>query len=376
MHRILVSRYNLQLCLPKTHILKLMYPSFDSAIRLSTGESNEQSDSTTNGSSNFALDHQEFRNSLSSEKGRNKNFLRVAKAEVETVSFLFPSVNASRIRICMAAWLAALCDIDDLVEAMCAEDAEASVSRAIGSLKGEEVTPDGKFLLWGGLFVIPRLLREILILSTDLITPLQAYDVVRVIDLFQAHCRKYLSAYEAEDFFAGVAGALEGLVQEQKFRQGLLAKELGQYLVIRAYTIGVSPSLSLLRSEYCPHGNLEKLQAIQIFLNILLGLQNDLIGLERDLESGEDMNAVIVLMKTMGNESQEVTPITILQAVHQAVAYHNDIFRRSLELQQSHMRGENELDPPDKFVANAQLRLAETHLKWCLTSKRYQVSMS
>ncbi|CAI7668819.1 unnamed protein product [Penicillium bialowiezense] len=332
--------------------IELMYPSFDSAIRLSTGESNEQSDSTTNGSSNFALDHQEFRNSLSSEKGRNKNFLRVAKAEVETVSFLFPSVNASRIRICMAAWLAALCDIDDLVEAMCAEDAEASVSRAIGSLKGEEVTPD------------------------DLITPLQAYDVVRVIDLFQAHCRKYLSAYEAEDFFAGVAGALEGLVQEQKFRQGLLAKELGQYLVIRAYTIGVSPSLSLLRSEYCPHGNLEKLQAIQIFLNILLGLQNDLIGLERDLESGEDMNAVIVLMKTMGNESQEVTPITILQAVHQAVAYHNDIFRRSLELQQSHMRGENELDPPDKFVANAQLRLAETHLKWCLTSKRYQVSMS
>lgn len=141
-----------------------MYPSFDSEIRLSARESSVQSDSTANVSSNFALDHREFRTSLSSEKCCNKNFLQVAKAEIETVSLLFPSVNASRIRICMAAWLAALCDIDDLIEAMCAEDAEASVSRAIGSLKGEEVIPGGKFL-FGGV-AIPRLLRGILILST------------------------------------------------------------------------------------------------------------------------------------------------------------------------------------------------------------------
>ena len=166
------------------------------------------------------------------------------------------------------------------------------------------------------------------------------------------------------------------MAEEQDFRQGLLAEDFGQYMRIRAYTIGIFPSLSLLRSEFRPQGDLNKLLAIQVYLNILLGLQNDLLGLEKDLQSGENMNAVIVLMKTMGKGSQKLPPITVLQAVPQAVAYYNNTFYHLLELLQSIFHAENGLDLAGKFVANAQLRLSETHLQWCLTAKRYQVSLS
>ena len=64
---------------------------------------------------------------------------------------------------------------------------------------------------------------------------------------------------------------------------------------IRTRTIGIAPLFSLIRSEILPSNHYTgDLQAMQKALNTAAGFQNDLIGLERDIEGSESINAVLL----------------------------------------------------------------------------------
>jgi hypothetical protein len=64
---------------------------------------------------------------------------RQVSAEIKAVCLFFPGIRTERIRVCMSAWLAVVCDVDDSLEIMTPKDAEAAVSGAISILQGFSV---------------------------------------------------------------------------------------------------------------------------------------------------------------------------------------------------------------------------------------------
>lgn len=105
----------------------------------------------------------------------------------------------------------------------------------------------------------------------------------------------------------------------------------------------------------------------------VVGLQNDLVGLEKDLENGEVMNAVTILardkIKAAGQE-----PVISHEHIEEICDLHNDWLLSTVEAWEVIQRStENEVE--EMILGTEVLAFAGTHLKWCVSSKRYQVEL-
>ena len=102
------------------------------------------------------------------------------------------------------------------------------------------------------------------------------------------------------NFLNEVQKACEGLVWEFQYRQtshSNIGNDLATYLQIRSRIMGIAPFFTLISSLYTPRGgDQEKISVLQGAVSLATGLQNDLIGLEKDLRNGERMNAVMVVL--------------------------------------------------------------------------------
>ncbi|CAG8888275.1 unnamed protein product [Penicillium egyptiacum] len=162
----------------------------------------------------------------------------------------------------MAAWVGTLCDVDDLIEAMSPSDAASAISGSLAILQDEV----GNSMEASGISSIKK--------------------VINAMQMFRDHCRRYLSKPEAKDFFDEVCTAFEGFSFELELRQKALASSLETYIDIRTRTIGVAPFFNLIKSEYSPGYHVDDSLEMQRDVYTVVGLQNDLIGLEKDIETG------------------------------------------------------------------------------------------
>lgn len=79
-------------------------------------------------------------------KGQTEELLEQAVGEVKAIGLFFPDVRAEHVRICMAAWLAVLCTVDDLLELMSPHEAENAIQVTIAALQGNKENNDGSKL--------------------------------------------------------------------------------------------------------------------------------------------------------------------------------------------------------------------------------------
>lgn len=104
------------------------------------------------------------------------------------------------------------------------------------------------------------------------------------------------------------------------------------------------------------------------------GLQNDLIGIEKDLEKGDMMNAVIVLLRSRSGNVQDLDETLFQTCVYEIVQRHNKSVETalarygSLTSLTSGNAGHRTVD-----VARKIILLIETHMRWCASAKRYRV---
>ncbi|OQE17815.1 hypothetical protein PENFLA_c023G05479 [Penicillium flavigenum] len=225
-----------------------------------------------------------------------EDILAQAIGEVETFSLFFPEVRAEHVRVCMAAWLGVICTVDDLLERMTPSEAEAAIEISVVALQGKESVEEKS----GGISL--------------------AGEVYSLMSTFRKHCCRYLSEAAAKGFFYEIDKVFNGFVEEIGFRQGHTIRDLERYMEIRTRTIGVAPFFALIRSELPPSDYPDDFVAVQKAMNMAVGLQNDLIGLEKDLENGELLNAVLVAMEQQEEEGKEKD---LAEAVEAICALHN-----------------------------------------------------
>lgn len=192
------------------------------------------------------------------------------------------------------------------------------------------------------------------------------------------HCARYLAKSTCLVFFREVCAVFYAHIDEIYFLSGRIPNDLPTYMTIRSRTISLNPFFEVIKWEYLPpewrlSGTWEKLQHE---VSSAAGLQNDLIGLERDLDAGEQLNSVVVLM---GNSSEhtpdgEDDEALLSQCVGIAVAEHNKSVAQVLaRVAKIHRESRRPLPDSVADVLRHIVLLCETHLKWVTSAKRYRV---
>ncbi|KAK4170855.1 hypothetical protein QBC36DRAFT_341150 [Triangularia setosa] len=207
--------------------------------------------------------------------------------------------------------------------------------------------------------------------------------IQNITHLLYNHCVQYLPQASARAFFEAVCVVLEAHVDEVRFLQGRVPNNFSTYITIRSRTIALNPFFEVIKTEFLAETEWQFNSAwekLQHEVSRVAGLQNDLIGLARDLEDGEPLNAITVLMRSYGGiDKSELNSALLSWCIAEVSAEHNQGITRCLyHASQLHLAAK-ELGLQGAAMARTEVvvrhifLLCETHLKWCASSKRYGV---
>jgi hypothetical protein len=198
-----------------------------------------------------------------------------------------------------------------------------------------------------------------------------------------SHCSRYLSPESNQSFFKAICEVLKAHVAEVHFLQGLHGDSFPEYLSIRSRTISLNPFFEVIKTEYLAPADWElngTWLKLQNEISRVAGLQNDLIGLMRDIDDGEELNAVMVLMRGFRGFNKDHTDYDILaRCVALVNAEHNQSAARCFDyMRQLHREAEAMEGSEIKRVETAarhMIMMCETHLRWCSSAKRYRLEI-
>lgn len=150
---------------------------------------------------------------------------------------------------------------------------------------------------------------------------------------------------------------------------------------IRSRTIALAPFFEVIKTEYLEDAEwaLNSIwEQLQKEVGCVAGLQNDMIGLVRDLEDGEPLNGVVVLMQGFRSIVKNQLDRSVLSECLALVnAEHNQSVARCFEhMTQLHRAAEASGCANVgriESVARHILMMCETHLRWCSSAKRYRL---
>lgn len=192
--------------------------------------------------------------------------------------------------------------------------------------------------------------------------------------VFEAHCSQFLTEGSRPTFYEAVWSVLEAHTEECRFVERGVITDVPTYMRIRIRTIGLNPFFELIKSEYLSKEAFSNpaWEPLQTQVSAAAGLQNDLIGLERDVERGEILNAVLIGMRAKQTANDTLSPDELLSAsVSNVNEQHNLATQSSLESfsqlcqeTSSHCARE---------VARHILTVCQTHLMWCTSDRRYKM---
>jgi hypothetical protein len=173
-----------------------------------------------------------------------------------------------------------------------------------------------------------------------------------------------LSAYH--DLCPDMIAVFEAMYEEISFRQ-LKDRDLARYLAIRAQTIALFPLFKLVRfsSGSEPMAS-QQISQLESSVSLAVGLQNDIVGVDKDIAQGDWMNYPMVYAESC-NSTDKLAAIEI--GAQKGVENHN--FAVKVAIEQWNVIRDNG-SSEDREVAAAILILVARHFKWASEAKRYK----
>lgn len=205
------------------------------------------------------------------------------------------------------------------------------------------------------------------------------------------HCARYLSQASAQAFFKAVCGVLQAHLEEFHFLHGHHRTSFPVYMAIRSRTIALNPFFEVIKTEYLEPADWEfnaTWEQLQNEVGRVAGLQNDLVGLVRDIQDGEQMNGAMVLMQGLNlrlDNKNQLNHNALVRCVSLVNAEHNESASRCLKYAAHLHRAAESSGRSDtariETVARVEavtrhiLMMCETHLRWCSSAKRYRLEI-
>ncbi|KAH6843377.1 hypothetical protein B0I37DRAFT_384333 [Chaetomium sp. MPI-CAGE-AT-0009] len=328
-----------------------------------TTASSDDSDDAKASLTRVALAHSAFKAAMDPGATPNDSFFKRCVAEVNAVSLFFPDIKTEGLRITFTAWLSFACVMDDILETLEMGDRELVLCETIEVLTHAPANPPQRFQ--------PQAQK--------------AKDVrVQALgrELF-GHCARHLSQKSTQAFFKAVCGVLRAHVAEVHFLQGRHNDSFPEYLSIRSRTIALQPFFEVLKTEYLTPADWElndTFMKLQNEVSRVAGLQNDLIGLMRDIDDGEELNAVMVLMGGFrGHKKGHIDYGVLSRCVALVNAEHNQSAARCFDYMRQLYREAEAMEGSEikrvETVVRHIIIMCETHLRWCSSAKRYRLEI-
>lgn len=341
-------------------VLKLNLPKIiTSRGGLKQADASESQQHTT-----YVSSHHRYRQVAEPWHGSDLHSASVA--DIRAINLAFDIVQQPAIVLSMAAWFTTLCTIDDLVEMLPPPSVRQSLLESSSIIRTAYVPHSVSAKGQGSA-------------STDAIMA----KVAHVSRAFRGHVMKLLDRVTFENVIDGVCDTWAGIMAEschrEKNESGSVALTIERYMSIRTRTIGLAPFIALLECELIPgnHEKSETLKKLESEVGVLIGLQNDLLGLERDLELGEMMNLVFIADistvpgRRMSMGQDRGMPL-LDEEVKRAVTWHNETLDSVKELKRSIMARPE--DTGEKNMAQALHDFVATHFDWARQAQRYRLS--
>ncbi|KAK5677584.1 hypothetical protein LTS10_010156 [Elasticomyces elasticus] len=173
-------------------------------------------------------------------------------------------------------------------------------------------------------------------------------------------------------FWAEVHTCCQALKAEQSFRGRKIS--IREWMAQRIITISTRPFMVLFRAQLDLPTDLtvslasrsEKLGQLQLLLQAVLGLENDILGWEKDHQEQNPLNAIEVLIS--GGEHKS-------RAFHQVLNAHNDLMRVYLSLAAEYLA---EIEGPEMARARRYLACMSScghaMAEWMMSCGRYSPS--
>ncbi|KAH8901268.1 hypothetical protein GQ53DRAFT_814734 [Thozetella sp. PMI_491] len=296
--------------------------------------------------------HLGFRVSLGHALAPTHSLENLCSVEVDIIRQFFPYIDSEAILVCFSAWLAFVCDMDDTIETMAPLEGEYALRESIKILQGyqtqEQYNNEGKD------------------------TRIQQMSL-----RLREHCREQLSEGGYSAFAGAACVVLQAHIEEIMFLQNRIPNDISTYMAIRSRTIALNPFFEVLKSELLPQECRQDAlwETLQAEVSRAAGLQNDLVGLERDLERGEQLNAILVLLRTDDGLPLVLDTHLFSQCIASVSKDHNESVARAIVAAEQ-LEREADIASTEAIAHMARhiVLLCQTHLQWCSTAKRYGYS--
>lgn len=180
-----------------------------------------------------------------------------------------------------------------------------------------------------------------------------------VLDSLECQAEAMLPRKHAARFLECTACYLESQIKELELRQHCAS--LDDYFHVRQASVGIKPFFNLLSCGMTESLDFNELEDMVVHTTVL---QNDIVGLERDIKSGDSMNAIILATKPQPQGQGECKPEAMQNLAHR----HNAYMQAAMEHYQA-MEGRLGFD--ESRTSTSIMLFASRHLRWAMTSKRY-----
>lgn len=288
---------------------------------------------------------------LRTRKGLNWTEAQVAQAvvtDINSVTRVAPSVQDHvESRLIMVAWFRTLFEVDDLVEEA-PEEARVELCNQCSLLFRGETVDVPSAIAHGSVFHRAEMLCQ----------------------AFITLCRDLLNSTQERALFHSIAAVWQAMSDSQTFKQG---RDFDQtlYLEMRSLTVGVQPFLLMLSFDLpwrsanadgvASDSAMLQMQELTAMICRIVGLQNDIIGWERDQETAENCNLVLLRSACQRDPS-------IITALNSTVRLHNETVTNAVSIWEELCFVE---DASLQVYKDLVIGFVEAHARWAAKANRW-----
>lgn len=289
--------------------------------------------------------------------------IKAATKQIHIICKAFPYLNNSMSLLSMCAWFHLFCFFDDETEKMSAKEAKIAMKHCISILEKTCRTKAA------GATALQRAnVHYTLWLSSRLPS---GGTIAFATYLFVQQAQRLLRTETLNRVAAKIIQLFKAYSHEIECRENINNLSVDAYRKLRSGTIGLAPFWEILRGNLFFEMERNFVEATSLKLEshvaAVVGLQNDLVGLAKDLEDGDQMNYVSL--------RAERESLNTRQALAAAIELHNRTVREAVE-----ERRTLESLWPDSWKGNGSMRIyadsmlgfMTTHFMWASASRRYE----
>jgi hypothetical protein len=287
--------------------------------------------------------------------------LKLASKQIHILHKAFPTVSEGSSLLAMCAWFHLFCFFDDETEKMSPREGQTAIGHCVAILRAS-CRPQGSISRILHPLQKVKLHRSLWLASRR---P-HGSKVAGATYLFTRHVTHLLSPAVYQKTVDKIIAVFTAYSGEFDVRAGIDSLSIDGYMASRTATIGLAPfwenMLDFFLRTQSPAGHFQALEITRTTLGPLIatvvGLQNDMVGLAKDLAAGDRMNYVVLLADRQF--------ISTAQALANTIELHNTSVHDAVQGRQlmEHQ--------PENPLADAMHGFMDTHLAWASGDERYK----